>query len=119
MDEVDHWLGTDFPKVLALTLVMNNVVNLGGLTLVGFAVANTPAADLLVFVVTTFMVIVFGEILAKSIAQLFPAHVAVFTVLLLILCYKIIGWFTDGLVRPVEWAVSKIWQSPDWPHGNS
>ena len=113
IEEVDYWLGSGFPKVLTLTLVMNNAVNLGGLTVVGFGVANTPAAGFLAFVVTTFMVIIFGEIIAKSIAQRFPAQVAVNTVLLLILSYKIIGWFTDGLVRPVEWSMNQIWQSED------
>lgn len=95
-------LGEQKPKMLSAILIGNNIVNLSASALAS-VLANTLGlgAYLSVFTgVLTFVVIIFGEILPKTIATLYSEKISMF--------YAPIVYFLMTILTPVIWLVNTI-----------
>jgi CBS domain containing-hemolysin-like protein len=75
-----QWMIDDIQRVLTLCLIANNVVNIGASTLATAIALRFFGVGGLVYVVPfmTVMVVIFGEILPKSIAMIYSERVLLF-----------------------------------------
>jgi CBS domain containing-hemolysin-like protein len=98
----DNLQGAKFKTLLPFLLVMNNLINLGGMFLIGRGLSVSPAAERLSLVISAVVVVIFGEVVAKFFAFRLPAATASWTVLIIALLKPLLGWYTSRLIVPVE-----------------
>ena len=100
-DVIDGLIGEKFYRTLAVVLIMNNVVNIGGVTFVGIFVVNGDGKEALIAVMTIIPILVFGEIFAKTFALRYPILVAVIAGYPTEFLTKYLGSFAEGLTEPI------------------
>jgi CBS domain containing-hemolysin-like protein len=102
-----QWLIDDIQRVLTLCLILNNVVNIGASTLATAAALRFFGTGSLIFLVPvmTVMIVIFGEILPKSVSILHSEWV-------LLICTPILR-VLDFLVYPV----TRLMQASVWAVG--
>ena len=103
-----QWLIDDTQRVLTLCLITNNIVNIGASTLTTVVAIRIFGTESLVYAVPllTILIIVFGEILPKSVAM-------IYTEPLLLVCTPVLRlldfvffpftWLMQASVRMVGW----------------
>lgn len=101
----DNLQAAKFKTLLPFLLVMNNLINLGGMFLIGRGLSVSPAAERLSLVISAVVVVIFGEVVAKFFAFRLPAATASWTVLIIALLKPFLGWYTSRLIVPVEWVL--------------
>ena len=96
-----QWLIDDTQEALTVCLISNNVVNISASALASSVALGLFGAGALVFVVPvmTVLIVIFGEILAKSAAMVYSENVLVFSAPVL----RILAF----LISPIAWAMKK------------
>ncbi len=103
--------GPNFATLLPFLLVMNNLINLGGMYLVGRGLSVGAVSERLSLVISAVIVVIFGEVVAKFFAFRLPAATASWTVLIISLLKPLLGWYTDHLIRPIEGLLKFLFKS--------
>jgi hypothetical protein len=91
-----------FQTLLPFLLVMTNLINLGGMYLIGRALTSDPSSAKLSLVISGVIVVVFGEVAAKFVAYSLPVWTASSTVILIAPLKWLIGWYTSCLIAPID-----------------
>ncbi len=96
-----QWLIDDMQEALTVCLIANNIVNISASALASSVVLQFFGAGALVIVVPimTILIVIFGEILPKSSAMVYPENVLIFSAPIL----RILAF----LISPVAWAMKK------------
>lgn len=98
------WIVENYDRALSTILVGNNFVNIASTTLcaylLGVFITSPTVANLINTVVMTIIVLIFGEILPKSIAKQSPEKVA--------LKFSGVMYFLIKLLTPVCWVFIKL-----------
>jgi len=103
-----QWLIDDIQRVLTLCLIVGNIVNVAASTLVTVVTAQLFGVRALVYAIPilTVAIILFGEILPKSIAIIYPEPLLLFcTPILRVMDFVFypITWLMQASVRAVGW----------------
>ncbi len=103
-----QWLMNDIQRVLTLCLISNNVVNIGASTLATTVALHLFGQRALVYVVPamTVMIVVFGEILPKSVAMIHSERV-------LLVCTPILR-VLDFVAYPFTWLMQVSVRAVGW-----
>jgi len=103
-----QWLIDDIQRVLTLCLIVGNIVNVAASTLVTIVTAQLFGVRALVYAipVLTAVLILFGEILPKSIAIIYPEP-------LLLFCTPILRAM-DFVLYPVTWLMQASVRAVGW-----
>lgn len=96
-----------FATLLPFLLVMNSLANLGGMYLIGKGLKSGDISNRFSLVISAVIVVIIGEVAAKYFAWRFSAKTASLTVSIIALLKPLVGWYTSGLVIPIEAAISK------------
>ncbi len=103
-----QWLMNDVQRVLTVCLILNNVVNVAASTLATTVALHLFGARVLVYVVPimTLMIVIFGEILPKSIAMIHSERILLFCTPILrildVLIYPF-TWLMQTSIRVIGW----------------
>lgn len=106
-DAIDDLIGEKFDRTLALVLIMNNVVNIGGVTFIGIFVGDGDGKEALIAVMTTIPILVFGELFAKTFALRYPIVVALIAGYPTQFLTRYLGALAEGLIKPITRAMEK------------
>ena len=103
-----QWLINDVQRVLTLCLISNNVVNIGASTLATTVALQFFGSGALLYVVPimTVMIVVFGEILPKSVAMIHPESI-------LLICIPILRML-DFVAYPITWLMQACVRAIGW-----
>jgi CBS domain containing-hemolysin-like protein len=88
-------------------LVMNNVVNLGGMYAVGKSLKAGARSASFSFVISAVIVVLIGEVVAKCVGFGFSASTASWTVRIVSPFKMLLGGYTSRLVSPIQLILKK------------
>src|SRR6267154_4672808 len=91
-----------FETLLPFLLVVNNLVNLGGMYLIGKSLTAGERSANFSLVISAVIVVIVAEVIAKFLAYRFSAPTASWTVLVVGPLKPVLSWYTSGLVFPIE-----------------
>jgi CBS domain containing-hemolysin-like protein len=107
---IDNNIGeAEFQTLLSFLLVVANLTNLGGMSLITKSLTSGARSDAFSLVISSVIVVIVGEIFAKFVARRLPVRTASATVVLITPLKWLIGWYTSRLIVPFKWLLDRKW----------
>jgi len=107
---VDNNIGeSEFQTLLSFLLVVANLTNLGGMSLIGKSLKSGDSSNAFSLVISSVIVVIVGEIFAKFVARRLPVRTASATVVLIAPLKWLMGWYTNCLMVPFKWLLDRKW----------